>query len=240
MWWRLTSLQNQRLLYISSSILGQLRTLVSCNDLLPFSHWRFNEVRHRFWLIRPGSQSVFSFIIKGVELSWGQDKLVRFFHTQTRTVMSRSGFLWWGVHLNLWKQLHNVICGSVWSFLKSGEMMMMPLGLDHHAWCWCHNYLCTIQSNNLYICTCYFYMESRKIEPRDIQMNKYMKNMSSGDIHIYYTSRFIQVLNWMSGETESLTMTMSPVRELARSVTEEWPSASGGWPLGLLAGLLPL
>lgn len=33
---------------------------------------------------------------------------------------------------------------------------------------------------------------------------------------------------------------MSPVRELARSVTEEWPSASGGWPLGLLAGLLPL
>lgn len=37
-----------------------------------------------------------------------------------------------------------------------------------------------------------------------------------------------------------LTITMSPVRELARSVTEEWPSASGGWPLGLLAGLLPL
>lgn len=41
-------------------------------------------------------------------------------------------------------------------------------------------------------------------------------------------------------EAESLTITMSPVSELARSVTEEWPSASGGWPLGLLAGLLPL
>lgn len=37
-----------------------------------------------------------------------------------------------------------------------------------------------------------------------------------------------------------LTITISPVRELARSVTEEWPSASGGCPLGLLAGLLPL
>lgn len=37
-----------------------------------------------------------------------------------------------------------------------------------------------------------------------------------------------------------LTITISPVRELAKSVTEEWPSASGGCPLGLLAGLLPL
>lgn len=43
-----------------------------------------------------------------------------------------------------------------------------------------------------------------------------------------------------SGGIEDLTITISPVRELARSVTEEWPSASGGCPLGLLAGLLPL
>lgn len=42
------------------------------------------------------------------------------------------------------------------------------------------------------------------------------------------------------GGAGCLTITMSPVRELARSVTEEWPSASGGWPFGLLAGLLPL
>lgn len=43
-----------------------------------------------------------------------------------------------------------------------------------------------------------------------------------------------------SGGRGDLTITISPVRELARSVTEEWPSASGGCPLGLLAGLLPL
>ena len=41
-------------------------------------------------------------------------------------------------------------------------------------------------------------------------------------------------------ERVGLTITMSPVRELARSVTEERPSASGGWPLGLFTGLLPL
>lgn len=44
----------------------------------------------------------------------------------------------------------------------------------------------------------------------------------------------------MCSGIQGLTITMSPVREFARSVTEEWPSASGGWPLGLLAGLLPL
>lgn len=41
-----------------------------------------------------------------------------------------------------------------------------------------------------------------------------------------------------------LTISISLVRELARSETEEWPSfrrspSSGGWPLGLLPGLLP-
>lgn len=44
----------------------------------------------------------------------------------------------------------------------------------------------------------------------------------------------------MPGGLGHLTITMSPVSEFARSVTEECPSASGGWPLGLFAGLLPL
>lgn len=50
----------------------------------------------------------------------------------------------------------------------------------------------------------------------------------------------ISMLEARTERAESLTITMSPVSELARSVTEEWPSASGGWPLGLFAGLLPL
>ena len=51
--------------------------------MLPFSHKSISEVRHGCWVISPGSQSVFQFILK--VLDWVAVRAlcrpVKFFHT---------------------------------------------------------------------------------------------------------------------------------------------------------------